>query len=86
MAEAGLPNFVIQSWIGLMAPPNTPKPIIDRMNREANAAMQSPELRQVLEGNNTQPGGGTPEAFGEQIRGEIAEYKRVAAQVGITPQ
>jgi tripartite-type tricarboxylate transporter receptor subunit TctC len=86
MAEAGLPNFVIQSWIGLMAPPNTPKSIIDRMNREANAAMQSPELRQVLEGNNTQPGGGTPEAFGEQIRGEIAEYKRVAVQVGITPQ
>lgn len=86
MAEAGLPNFEIQSWIGLLAPPNTPKPIVERMNREANAAMQVPELRQILEGNNTQAGGGTPEEFGRRIRAEIADYKRVAAQIGITPQ
>jgi tripartite-type tricarboxylate transporter receptor subunit TctC len=86
VAEAGLPNFVIQSWIGLMAPANTPKPIVDQLNAAANKAMQSPELRQVLEGNNTQPAGGTPEEFARQIRAEIADYKQVATQVGLQQQ
>lgn len=86
MAEAGLPGFVIQSWIGLLAPAKTPKAIVDQLNAAANTAMTSPELRQILEGNNTQPGGGTPEEFGRQIRAEIADYKRVAAQIGIQPQ
>lgn len=86
MAEAGLPGFVINSWIGLLAPAKTPEAIVERLNREVNAAMQIPELRKILEGNNVQPGGGTPEQFAQQIRAEIAEYRKVAAQVGIKPQ
>lgn len=85
MAEAGMP-FVINSWVGLLAPASTPQSTIDRLNEAANAAMKSPEVRQVMENNNTQPAGGTPQAFGEQIRAEIAEYRQIVSQTGISPQ
>ena len=86
MAEAGVPNFVIRSWVGLLAPANTPQPIIDRLSKEANAAMTSPEIVRVMAGSNMNPGGGTPEAFAEQIRSEIEEYRRVAAEAKLEPQ
>lgn len=85
MAEAGLPNFFINSWIGLLAPAKTPQPIIERLNREVNAALRLPELRSKLESTNILPGGGTAEDFGRQIHAEIAEYKELAPRVGITP-
>ena len=85
MAEAGLPGFVIYSWIGLFAPASMPKPIIDRLNREANAILSSPEFRSVLENRSIQPGGGTPDEFDRLIRSEIAYWRQTAPQIGITP-
>ena len=86
MAEAGLPNFHIFSWIGLLAPAGTPQPIIDRLNKEALAVLKLPEVQEVLKKTNTEPGGGTPEEFGKRIREEIADYKQTAAKIGIVPQ
>jgi tripartite-type tricarboxylate transporter receptor subunit TctC len=86
MAEAGLPNFYVSSWIGLLAPASTPKPIIDRLNKEALAALKLPELQDALKKSNTEPGGGTPEEFGQRIRSEIADYRQIAAKIGIVPQ
>jgi tripartite-type tricarboxylate transporter receptor subunit TctC len=86
MAEAGLPNFHIASWIGLLAPANTPQPIIDRLNKETIAVLQLPEVKEVMKKSNTEPGGGTPEEFAQRIRAEIADYRAVAAKVGIVPQ
>lgn len=86
LAEVGLPNFHISSWIGLLAPANTPQPIIDRLNKEVLAALKMPEVLALLKKSNTDPGGGTPEEFGQRIRSEIAEYKQVAAKIGVVPQ
>jgi tripartite-type tricarboxylate transporter receptor subunit TctC len=86
LAEAGLPNFNVLSWIGLMAPPGTPQPIIDRLNKEALSALQLPEVQATLKKSNTEPGGGTPEEFAKRIREEIADYKQITAKIGIVPQ
>jgi tripartite-type tricarboxylate transporter receptor subunit TctC len=85
-AEAGLPNFYVSSWIGLLAPAGTPAAIIDRLNKEALAALKLPEMQEALKKNNTEPGGGTPQEFGQRIRAEIADYRQIAAKVGIVPQ
>jgi tripartite-type tricarboxylate transporter receptor subunit TctC len=86
MAEAGLPNFYVSSWIGLLAPAGTPSVIIDRLNKEALAALKLPDMQDALKKSNTEPGGGTPEEFGQRIRAEIADYRQIAAKVGIVPQ
>src|SRR5690606_5237193 len=44
MAEAGYPNIVQSSWIGLMAPAGTPKAIVDRMSGEIAKAVSTPEV------------------------------------------
>lgn len=86
LAEAGLPNFNVFSWIGLLAPAGTPQPIIDRLNKEALAVLKLPEVQEVLKKANTEPGGGTPEEFAKRIREEVADYKQVASKIGIVPQ
>jgi len=82
--EGGVAGFTYYSWIGLMAPAKTPRAIVDRLHREAVAAMKSPELQQGAQGNHMQTGGNTPDEFARQIRTELAQYKQVAAQVGMS--
>ena len=86
MAEAGLPDFHVLSWIGLLAPLGTPRPIIERLNAEANAVMAMPEVQQAMRKTNTEPGGGTPEQFAERIRTEIAAYRSYVAKSGLVPE
>ena len=56
MAEAGLPEFHVLSWIGLLAPPNTPRPIIDRLNAAAIATLDMPEVQQTLKAHQHRAG------------------------------
>ncbi len=86
LTEAGLPNFYVGSWIGLLAPAGTPYAIIDRLSKEAQAVLKLAEVQETLRKLVTEPGGGTPEEFGTRIREEIADYKQVAAKIGIVPQ
>jgi len=81
--EGGVSGFTYYSWIGLLAPAKTPRPVVDRLYREALEAMKAPELRKVAEGNHMQLGGNTPEEFGRQIRTELGQYRQLAAQVGL---
>ena len=56
------------SWVGILAPARTPRPIIDRLQRELAAVLQEPEVRQRYATLGLNPVGNTPEQFGEQIR------------------
>jgi tripartite-type tricarboxylate transporter receptor subunit TctC len=86
MAEAGLPNFYVDSWIAMLAPPATPKEIIDKLNAAAREVLKDPELQAQLVKMNVQPGGGTPEELGKRIREEVAEYRTTAAKIGLEAQ
>ncbi|MFH1604786.1 MAG: tripartite tricarboxylate transporter substrate binding protein [Pseudomonadota bacterium] len=77
--EAGLPGFVGGSWYALLAPPKTPKPIIDRLNAELASTLASPELKKSFEFLNILPLGSTPEDLGRFIQVQLAKRKQVAA-------
>jgi len=85
-AEAGVPGVVVVNWYGLIAPKGTPKPIIDKLAREATRGMQSPEMGKSLAAEGSEPVGGTPEAFAAHIRGEQQQWARVIRQAGIKGQ
>jgi tripartite-type tricarboxylate transporter receptor subunit TctC len=72
--EAGVPGVYAASWYGLMAPAGTPRPIIDKVNAEANAVMQTPEFKKRMAEFGAEIGGGTPEDFGQFIASEIKRY------------
>ena len=84
-AEAGLP-FIVSSWIGMLAPPNTPPAIVDKLNRTAIEAMSLPETRAAFEKSSLLLGGGSPADFARTIHAEVADYRALAPKIGIIPQ
>jgi tripartite-type tricarboxylate transporter receptor subunit TctC len=82
-AEGGLPQFDLNSWVGIVAPAKTPKPILDRLNTELNAAINDPAVREKLAGSGIGGAPGTAESFGQVIRNELAAYGSVVKAAGI---
>ena len=84
-AEAGMP-FIVSSWIGMLAPPNTPQAIVDKLNKTAIEVMNQPETRAAFEKSSLLLGGGSPADFAKIIHAEIADYRALAPKIGIVPQ
>ncbi|MDA1118796.1 MAG: tripartite tricarboxylate transporter substrate-binding protein [Proteobacteria bacterium] len=83
--EAGVENFVVPIWYGMLAPAGTPRPIIDRLNGELHKALASADLKERLAGIGVAPLVNTPEQFAEFIAQEKARYAKVVKAAGIKP-
>lgn len=81
--EAGVPDFEASSWVGILAPAGTPRPVIDRLNKELNALLTSPEVVERLAKLGIVATPGTPEQFGEQMKADLAKYGPVVKAAGI---
>jgi len=82
-AEAGLPNFEVTTWYGILAPAGTPKTIVTRLNAELVRIMHAPELKERLAAMATEPATSTPEEFADYIKREIAKWGEVVRQAGL---
>ena len=80
--EAGLPGIYASSWYGLMAPAGTPRPLVDKLNAEANQVLQSEEIRKRMADFGAEIGGGTPEDFARFIQSEITRYESIVRLSG----
>jgi tripartite-type tricarboxylate transporter receptor subunit TctC len=83
VAEAGLPDFEVTTWYGLLAPAGTPRPIIARLNSELVRSMQAPDLKERLAGMGTDALTSTPEEFATYIGREIAKWGDVVRKAGL---
>lgn len=81
--ESGVPNFEVSSWVGILAPSATPKPIIRKLNTALNEILSSKEGRDRLEEMGIVATPGTPEVFEEQIKRDLAKYKEVVKAANI---
>jgi tripartite-type tricarboxylate transporter receptor subunit TctC len=77
LIEQGYPGFVAVSWIGFLAPGGTPRPIVDRYNREIVRILRSPEIAQQLEKMEFEIVAGTPEQFTAWIASEIPRWGKI---------
>jgi tripartite-type tricarboxylate transporter receptor subunit TctC len=82
MIEQGYPGFVATSWIGFLAPGGTPRPIIDRYNREIVKILNMPDVKQQLEKMEFEVVAGTPEQFAQWIQTEIPRWGKVIKATG----
>ncbi|HWI12976.1 MAG TPA: tripartite tricarboxylate transporter substrate binding protein, partial [Burkholderiales bacterium] len=71
-----IPGFEATVWYGIAAPAGTPKPIIQRLNREIVAVVKNPALRERLIAADYEPAVGTPEQFGAFIKSEIVKWAK----------
>jgi tripartite-type tricarboxylate transporter receptor subunit TctC len=85
MEEAGFPGFIMNSWVGVLAPKGTPQAIVDKMSQTIAEAVQSPEVKDKLTLLGFGAIGSTPAAFQQLIDQDTAMYKGVIdkAQVSI---
>jgi len=82
MIEEGYPDFVAVSWIGFLAPGGTPKPIIDRYNKEIVRILNMPEIKSKLQQMEFEVIAGTPDQFAQWIRTEIPRWGKVIKATG----
>ena len=86
MAEAGLPNFVSDTWNAISAPPKTPATIIAKLNRAVNEIINSADTKKQFSELNLLPAGGTPEDMGRFVRAETQRWAEVIRKAGIQPE
>ncbi|MBC7778535.1 MAG: tripartite tricarboxylate transporter substrate binding protein [Proteobacteria bacterium] len=84
--ESGLPQYNVSAWNGVAGPAKTPRPIVDRLNAEINAAIARPEVRQRLRDLAVVPTGGTPEDMTKLLASEIRRWGEVVTQAKIERQ
>jgi len=80
---AGFEDFDFTNWFGLLARTGTPQPILDRLAKATLAALQEPQLREVLKTQAAEVVGNTPAEFRDFIRAESAKYARIIQLTGV---
>ena len=81
--EAGLADFEATSWVAILAPANTPRPVVEKLNRELNAVLADPAIVARLEQLGIAATPGTPEQLATQIRDDLDKYGKVVKAAGI---
>lgn len=81
--EAGVKDFVVDTWYGLLAPAGTPADVLRVLTREATEFSRSPAVRERLAGAGLEPGGVCGDAFAQQIAREIESNTRVARELNL---
>lgn len=80
-----VPGVEFGSWLGLATSPGTPKPIIDRLNREVAAMLKTSEVQQQLANLGGEATPSTPDQMRDRVTGEMARWKRVMEIRKISP-
>jgi tripartite-type tricarboxylate transporter receptor subunit TctC len=86
LAEAGVPNGLYNFWIGAFAPAKTPKPIVDRLNREVVAALERKDIADKIRALGGEPAPMTPAEFDAFVRKEIAINAEIVKASGFKPE
>ncbi len=81
VVESGF-NYVATTWYGLLAPLGTPRPVIDRLNRETRALLDDPQVKAQLAPQGVVAAPSTPEEFGQFLRAEVATWAKVVQATG----
>jgi tripartite-type tricarboxylate transporter receptor subunit TctC len=77
VAESGLKGYEATNWYGYVAPPATPRPIIDRLHKATVAVLEMPDVKQGLLDQGIDAAPSSPEQFGAYIRAETGKWTKV---------
>ena len=86
MIEAGVPGFISDTWNAISAPPKTPAPIVAKLNKAINDAINLPETRKHFEELNLLPAGGSPADMRKLVDAETRRWGEVIKKAGIQPE
>ncbi|MDP9898681.1 Bug family tripartite tricarboxylate transporter substrate binding protein [Variovorax ginsengisoli] len=80
VAESGYPGFEVNSWVGMLAPAGTPRPIVDRLQAEIHKIVADPAFAARLQEQGLTGIANTPEEFGAALKQEQAKWTRLVRE------
>ncbi len=83
IAEAGVPEVTVRQWAGVYGPPKMPRDIVERLNKEVNAALKRPDVLEKLQGYGYAAEGSTPERLLEINRDDLALWRKLVREAAI---
>jgi len=86
LAEQGVTGFEVDLWFGMLAPAGTPADAVARTNAAVNQFLASPEVKGTLAKQGLVTAGGPPEVLGALIERDMAKWRNVIEQAGITAE
>ncbi|MEA2945254.1 MAG: hypothetical protein QOI40_584 [Alphaproteobacteria bacterium] len=82
-AEAGMPEFEYDAWLGIMAPADTPAAVLDKVSRDVDAILQLPDVRKRLESQGVITVVSTPQKFDMLIRSDTERFGKMLREAGV---
>src|SRR5580658_5700156 len=82
-AQSGLPGFEAVQYYGLAAPAGTPRPIVDRLNKELQAILSSDDMEKRMIDLGSEPTPGTPEDYAANIQREEGKWAALIKKLGL---
>jgi tripartite-type tricarboxylate transporter receptor subunit TctC len=83
IAESGLPNVVIEGWVGMIAPAGTPPAIVTKVQQEVARQLQAGDLKETLAKQGSEGVGSSPEAYAAFLKAESAKWRKVVEHAGL---
>jgi tripartite-type tricarboxylate transporter receptor subunit TctC len=83
IAEAALPGYDISTWFGVVAPAETPKEIVSRLNATLTKIVGEKDMQSYLAAQGLEPATSTPDELGRMIRSEIPKFAQIVKAAGI---
>jgi len=84
--EAGLPPLSVATWAALFGPAGLPREVVARLNRELNAAIARPEIREQVDRQGFQLQSSTPEELGAYVKSQLGAWKAAFDAAGMKPE
>jgi tripartite-type tricarboxylate transporter receptor subunit TctC len=81
--ESGLAGFDVSSWVGILVPAKTPRPIVERLQKELAVVLQSTFVKERYAVLGIEPVGNTPAQFTEDIRADLARWRDVVKAANV---
>jgi tripartite-type tricarboxylate transporter receptor subunit TctC len=85
IAESGVPGFEVTGWYGIAAPVRVPIAIVRKLNIDANHALKSPELAQLLRAQGLETVGGSPDVANALLKNDVVRWTRLMRDTSIRP-
>jgi len=81
--EAGVPGFEALTWYGFMAPAKTPRAVVDKLQREIAAIVNTPDVRQTFVSQGNEPLANTPDQFAQVIKADADKWGAIGKRLGV---
>ena len=84
MDEAGVKGYDATIWLGLLAPPGTPREIVDKLNTSITKILSTPDARKLMASAGVDVATSSPEEFGSLMQSELERWGKVVRETGAT--